>query len=193
MEKNNAKEIEFVYATENDTLAEAIQKTAEQHCTGEIIRLDDKLIDTITEARSKEKKAPTVSELIADEDNKNEAEKKALYLWNMMTNNAPVENASERIFTKTEIVRRTTLTHKTLGELLELFRLFGFIEFVKGNYEFRFIFSQKTKQDNAYADIVEDIRLLNINIARYKNLLSEDEFAEKWDKLRENITQLISF
>lgn len=193
MEKNNAKEIEFVYATENDTLAEAIQKTAEQHCTGEIIRLDDKLIDTIKEARSKEKKAPTVSEFIADEDNKNEAEKKALYLWNMMTNNAPVENASERIFTKTEIVRRTTLTHKTLGELLELFRLFGFIEFVKGNYEFRFIFSQKTKQDNAYADIVEDIRLLNINIARYKNLLSEDEFTEKWDKLRENITQLISF
>lgn len=193
MEKNNAKEIEFVYATENDTLAEAIQKTAEQHCTGEIIRLDDKLIDTITEAWSKEKKAPTVSEFIADEDNKNEAEKKALYLWNMMTNNAPVENASERIFTKTEIVRRTTLTHKTLGELLELFRLFGFVEFVKGNYEFRFIFSQKTKQDNAYADIVEDIRLLNINIARYKNLLSEDEFTEKWDKLRENIIQLISF
>ena len=193
MEKNNEKEIEFVYATENDTLAEAIQKTAEQHCTGEIIRIDDKLIDTITEARSKEKKAPTVSEFVADEDNKNEAEKKALYLWNMMTNNAPVENASERIFTKTEIVRRTTLTHKTLGELLELFRLFGFIEFVKGNYEFRFIFSQKTKQDNAYADIVEDIRLLNINIARYKNLLSEDEFTEKWDKLRENITQLISF
>ena len=193
MEKNNEKEIEFVYATENDTLAEAIQKTAEQHCTGEIIRIDDKLIDTITEARSKEKKAPTVSEFVADEDNKNEAEKKALYLWNMMTNNAPVENASERIFTKTEIVRRTTLTHKTLGGLLELFRLFGFIEFVKGNYEFRFIFSQKTKQDNAYADIVEDIRLLNINIARYKNLLSEDEFTEKWDKLRENITQLISF
>lgn len=193
MEKNNEKEIEFVYATENDTLAEAIQKTAEQHCTGEIIRIDDKLIDTITEARSKEKKAPTVSEFVADEDNKNEAEKKALYLWNMMTNNSPVENASERIFTKTEIVRRTTLTHKTLGELLELFRLFGFIEFVKGNYEFRFIFSQKTKQDNAYADIVEDIRLLNINIARYKNLLSADEFTEKWDKLRENITQLISF
>lgn len=193
MEKNNEKEIEFVYATENDTLAEAIQKTAEQYCTGDIIRLDDKLIDTITEARSKEKKAPTVSEFVADEDNKNEAEKKALYLWNMMTNNAPVENASELIFTKTEIVRRTTLTHKTLGELLELFRLFGFIEFVKGNYEFRFIFSQKTKQDNAYADIVEDIRLLNINIARYKNLLSADEFTEKWDKFRENITQLISF
>lgn len=193
MEKNNAKEIEFVYATENDTLAEVIQKTAEQHCTGEIIRLDDKLIDTIVEARSKEKKAPTVDEFIADEDNKNEAEKKALYLWNMMTNNTPVEIASERIFTKTEIVRRTTLTHKTLGELLELFRLFGFIEFTKGNYEFRFIFSQQTKQDNAYADIVEDIRLLNINIARYKNLLSADEFTEKWDKLRENITQLISF
>lgn len=193
MENNNAKEIEFVYATENDTLAEVIQKTAEQHCTGEIIRLDDKLIDTIVEARSKEKKAPTVSEFIADEDNKNEAEKRALYLWNMVTNNAPVEIASERIFTKTEIVHRTTFTHKTLGELLELFRLFGFIEFTKGNYEFRFIFSQQTKQDNAYADIVEDIRLLNINIARYKNLLSADEFTEKWDKLRENITQLISF
>lgn len=193
MEKNNEKEIEFVYATENDTLAEAIQKTAEQHCTGEIIRLDDKLIDTITEARSKEKRATTVSEFVADGDNKDEAEKKALCLWNMVTNNTPVENASGRIFTKTEIVRRTTLTHKALGELLELFRLFGFIEFVKGNYEFRFIFSQKTKQDNAYADIVEDIRLLNINIARYKNLLSEDEFTERWDKLRENITQLISF
>lgn len=193
MKNNNVKETVLAYATDNEELATEIQKAADGHSLTSVVRLDSSLLETLRKADDKEKKPQTVNEFISNEDNKNEAEKKALYLWNLLTVNRPVEEADKRIFTKTEVVKRTTLTHRTLGDLLELFRLFGFIEFTKGVYEFRFVFSQQTKQDNAYADIVEDIRLLNMNIARYKNLLSADEFTEKWDKLRENITQLISF
>lgn len=193
MENKNAKATMFVFATDNEELAVEIQKTAKSSSETIVTRLDSSLLDDLRKSDSKENKPPTVDEFLSDEKNRDEAEKKALYLWNILSYNRPVEEADKRIFTKSEVVKRTTLTNKTLGELLELFRLFGFIEFTKGAYEFRFVFSQQTKQDNAYADIVEDIRLLNINIVRYKNLLSADEFTEKWDKLRENITQLISF
>ena len=189
----NTKQL-FVFATKDNELAKEIEEIVKKHEGIEIMRLEDRLLDDIENQQSKEETKPqTVEEFVADEGNRNAAETKALSLWNMLTNNQDLAESDKRIFTSAEVTTRTNLTHSKLRNLLDLFHLFGMIEFTKGAHEFRFIFGEKIRQANVYADIIQDVTNLNDDIARYKSTFKSEERDAAIDELKTNIPQLISY
>lgn len=192
--ENKAENL-FVFATKNNELAKEIEEIVKKHEGIEIIRLEDRLLDDLVNQQSKEENKPqTVEEFVNNEENRNAAETKALSLWNMLTNNQDLSECNNRIFTSAEVTTRTNLSHSKLKNLLELFDLFGLVEFVNGKrHEFKLIFGEKTKQANVYADIIQDVTNLNDDIARYKAIFKDEEKEKAVEELKTNIPQLIIY
>lgn len=192
--ENKAENL-FVFATKNGELAKEIEEIVKKHEGIEIIRLEDRLLDDLISQRSKEESKPqTVEEFVNNETNRNAAETKALSLWNMLTDNQDLLECNNRIFTSAEVTTRTNLSHSKLKNLLELFDLFGLVEFVNGKrHEFKLIFGERTKQANVYADIIQGITNLNDDIARYKATFKEEEKEKAVEELKTNIPQLIIY
>lgn len=192
--ENRAENL-FVFATKNNELAKEIEEIVKKHEGIEIVRLEDRLLDDLVNQQSKEENKPqTVEEFVNNEENKSAAETKALSLWNMLTDNQDLSECNNRIFTSAEVTTRTNLSHSKLKNLLELFDLFGLVEFVNGKrHEFKLIFGEKTKQANVYADIIQDVTNLNDDIARYKAAFKEEEKEKAVDELKTNIPQLIIY
>ena len=192
--ENKAENL-FVFATKNTELAKEIEEIVKKHEGIEIIRLEDRLLDDLVKQQSKEENKPqTVEEFVNNEENRNAAETKALSLWNMLTNNQDLSECNNRIFTSAEVTTRTNLSHSKLKNLLELFDLFGLVEFVNGkHHEFKLIFGEKTKQANVYADIIQDVTNLNDDIARYKATFKDEEKEKAVEELKTNIPQLIIY
>ena len=192
--ENKAENL-FVFATKNNELAKEIEEIVKKHEGIEIIRLEDRLLDDLISQQSKEENKPqTVEEFVNNEENRNAAETKALLLWNMLTNNQDLSECNNRIFTSAEVTTRTNLSHSKLKNLLELFDLFGLVEFVNGKrHEFKLIFGEKTKQANVYADIIQDVTNLNDDIARYKAIFKDEEKEKAVEELKTNIPQLIIY
>lgn len=190
--ENKAENL-FVFATKNNELAKEIEEIVKKHEGIEIVRLEDRLLDDLVNQQSKEENKPqTVEDFVNNEENKSAAETKALSLWNMLTDNQDLSECNNRIFTSAEVTTRTNLSHSKLKNLLELFDLFGLVEFVNGKrHEFKLIFGEKTKQANVYADIIQDVTNLNDDIARYKATFKDEEKAV--DELKTNIPQLIIY
>ena len=192
--ENKAENL-FVFATKNNELAKEIEEIVKKHEGIEIVRLEDRLLDDLISQQSKEENKPqTVEEFVNNEENRNAAETKALSLWNMLTNNQDLSECNNRIFTSAEVTTRTNLSHSKLKNLLELFDLFGLVEFVNGKrHEFKLIFGEKTKQANVYADIIQDVTNLNDDIARYKAIFKDEEKEKAVEELKTNIPQLIIY
>lgn len=134
----------FVYATKSDEISKEVQDLVSQsHSTTKIVRLESRLLDDLVKAESKPE-TKSLDEFLNNQENKDEAEKKALTLWNILTHNGDYNDSVKRIFTKSEVVKRTNLSNKKLGEALDLFHLFGLVEFTKDKYEFRFCFGKET-------------------------------------------------
>lgn len=198
MEKKIAKtDNVFLFGTEVETIAKGVEKfISETYLDAVVIRLDDKLVGDFLKVREQQqeggKQQPTVEEYVANEDNRALAAEKAMLLWNIMTENADVANASKRIFQKSEVIKKTTLTHKTLNELLELLSLFGFIEYPNDvKYEFRMVFTPQVRLTTLHADMIEAISKLNSAIVCYKSAIdTTDEIKEK-DKQKAEIKAVV--
>lgn len=168
------------------------QEYAERHGK-RLVHLDDKVIVDYLEGQeqaSKTTSAVTIESFLSDEGNKKETETKALALFNLITHNGDIKTANERIFTKSEIVKRTNLTNRTLGELLDLFNLFGLVEFTRGSYEFKFTFDDEIKAGTALVDVTNTLAMLAQNIGRYLALIPEEERETKRTEVRSLIEKL---
>ena len=187
----------IIYAATNEKVINAVESISKD-LSIETVRLEDKLLvdylNIYSKSEKQESKEVTMEEFINNSENRKAAEIKAFDLWNIITHNAKTDLALTRIFTKSEIIKRTNLSNKKLDDLLELFELFGLVTFTKGNYEFRFCFGQELQRAEAYADIVDACSVVNIAIERYKSMYSEGEEKDKIIKeLQDNIKELIKF
>lgn len=182
----------LIFASVDPETIKDFQEYAERQ-SKHLVRLDDKVItDYIkgSEQANKDQSAVTIESFLSDETNKKETETKALALFNLITHNGDIKTADERIFKKTEIVKRTNLTNRTLGELLDLFSLFGLVEFTRGNYEFRFTFNNETKAATALVDITNTLAMLSQNVGRYLALIPEEEREQKRQEIKDLIERL---
>lgn len=188
MEINKANDILIFGALEQRTI-DAVKKIADEQSL-HLVQLDDKVITDYLKGTEKAASDPgmiTVEDFLSDEKNKEDAETKALALFNLITHNGDVLTSQDRVFRKADITKKTNLTHKTLGELLQLFSLFGLIEFKKGDYEFSFVFDKNVRQASALADITNTIVMLNQNIVRYLTQFSDNEKKGKFEEIKNEI------
>ena len=181
----------LVYATRNESVAEEIKSIAGNHGNITVMRLSSKLLEDLEKNDSKENKEHiTLEEFLSNEDNRKNAEEKALTLWGIVTNNADLGLSKERVFTKTEVVRKTTRSHKKLNELIELLSLFGFVKVLEKT-KFKFEFNENIRQASALADIVIELRELSVKVERYKFLHNKDMQNEVMLNLRKTVNDIL--
>lgn len=181
----------LVYATRNELVSEEVKRIAGNHDNVTIMRLSSKLLEDLEKSDSKENKEHiTMEEFLSNEDNKKNAEEKALTLWGIVTNNADLGLSKERVFTRTEVVKKTTLSHKQLNKLIELLSLFGFVKVLE-KAKFKFEFSEDIRKASALADIVIELRELSVKVERYKFLHNKDMQNEVILNLRKTVNDIL--
>ena len=181
----------LVYATRNESASEEVKAIADKHRNVTVMRLDSRLLEDLEKSCSNENNERiTLEEFLSSEDNKKNAEEKALTLWGIVTNNADLGLSKERVFTKTEVVKKTTLSHKQLNELIELLSLFGFIEVIE-KIKFKFVFDENLRRASALADIVIELRQLSVQVERYKLLHDKDNQDEVMLNLRKTVNEIL--
>lgn len=187
----------LIVGTKNPEILKGVTDFANYH-EQQLVVLDDKVIDDYMKRQESAAKneEERLKDFLANKDNRNNAEEKALTLWNLLTQNAPIANSVTRIFTKSEVTNKTNLSHKSLGEALDLFHLFGLVEYVKGNYEFKFTFGKETQAAAILADLSECINEARIHRERYiaalKNCGKTDaEIDAEMLRVGEDMTRLL--
>lgn len=85
------------------------------------------------------------------------------------------EMMAERPFTRTEVVKKTTLSHRTALELLETLSAFNYVKIFDANKtKFCFTFSPDDRAAVYKAKIIQLAQLLGNAVKGYKRLLLKD-------------------
>ena len=192
----------------NPELTEKIRKLVEEDNGGEVVLTHPASVYDYLESkgeettRSKRSGDQRLSEFLDNPKNRLQAQEQALTLWNIVTDNAPVEEAQNRVISKSFIQKKTTLKdYSDINELLEFLRAFGFIEYTKENatYEFKMIFGKEVRKASARVEIVENIAKINSAVAKYKAILKSDfknadeEIEKELKDIKKDIDNLIEF
>ena len=177
--------------------------TAAQNQGVEVVMLDDKAVTDYLKLKGVEvpdAEAVTLDSFLSDASNRLVAEQQAAKLWAVMMGNTEVENAEEVEFTETQVVRKTTLSHKKANELFNLLRSFGLLEWTNPKKRvFKLHFSKTHIHNAIHNDILEVSKVINSDILRYKhsiesdNELSEQQRKEKLANLKDAVISSLNF
>lgn len=192
----------------NDELIEKIKHLVEEENNGNVVLTHPASVydyleqNGVETTRSKKNGTERLTEFLYNPKNRKQAEEQALTLWNILTNNAPLENAQNRVLSKQMISKMTTLKdYSDINQLLEFLGAFGYVEFTKENatYEFRMLFGKETRKASSKVDIIECCEKLNNAISKYKAVMksdfemTEDEIADEVIQLKTDVDKLIKF
>ena len=210
--ENNSKTLNeqttVIVGCVNDELIEKIKHLVEEENNGTMVLTHPASVydyleqNGVETTRSKKNGTERLTEFLYNPKNRSQAEQQALMLWNILTNNAPLEDAQKRVLSKQMISNMTTLKdYSDINNLLEFLKAFGYIEFTKENaaYEFRMLFGKETRKASSKVDVIECCEKLNNAISKYKAVLksdfgmTEDEMADEVIQLKSDVDKLIKF
>lgn len=138
----------------------------------QVVILEDKVIYDYLE---RSQKSQDLSEFLSNTSNRLKAEDDARHLFAILTNGGNIEESEGIVFTKTQIVKRTNLSHSKAESILELFRAFGLIRLVKGIQEFEFTFPHNMRRKSIRDEIMGMLKVMNTDIQRYRASIYNDD------------------
>lgn len=163
------------------TLDEAVQSEIEKLADAKgliLVRLEPRVIDDFADAQ----KAPTpeqsevgaVERFVNNEANRSKAVADAKKLFTCLTKKG-FEKAGGMRFTRKDVVKHTTLSHKAAAAELALLETFGLIQFTGGKIdEFEFHFDSVVIQGTIRREILALIAETAKDVVRYKATLKVD-------------------
>lgn len=162
------KEIETIEAVENEALVESTSSV---------------------EKGSNIEDAGEISKFVSSDSNRIKAVEKSVALYMMLTSGAPIEESETRKFTTTEVVKKTTLSHSEIASLLQLFRVFGIIEYTKGTHEFIIHFDAERQHQTIETEILSLCQSIKLDLFRYFTSIESDTSlsVEKRNKMVEEM------
>lgn len=118
------------------------------------------------------------------DENRQLAFTKALELLRILNkDHLELEMSAQRPYTCTEVVKKTTLSHRTALELLETLSAFNYVKFFDANKtKFCFTFSPDDRAAVYKAKIIQLAQLLGNAVEGYKRLLLEDYPEEVYQR-----------
>lgn len=118
------------------------------------------------------------------DENRQLAFTKALELLHILNkDHLELEMSAQRPYTRTEVVKKTTLSHRTALELLETLSAFNYVKFFDANKtKFCFTFSPDDRAAVYKAKIIQLAQLLGNAVEGYKRLLLEDYPEEVYQR-----------
>lgn len=163
----------------------------------EVVILEDKVIHDYLDMKTK--KPESLGEFLSNTSNRLQAEQNRTKLWMIITGGAPVEQASTRIITETEVVKRTTLSHGQAKAMFNLLRAFGLLRFTKGTHEFVLNFDKNDCHNTIETEVLSMAEVMNNDILRFKNSiesdtsLSEEQKKQKYDEFKNSVCESLRF
>lgn len=118
------------------------------------------------------------------DENRQLAFTKALELLRILNkDHLELEMSAQRPYTRTEVVKKTTLSHRTALELLETLSAFNYVKFFDANKtKFCFAFSPDDRAAVYKAKIIQLAQLLGNAVEGYKRLLLKDYPEEVYQR-----------
>jgi hypothetical protein len=163
----------------------------------EVVILEDKVIHDYLDMKTK--KPESLGEFLSNTSNRLQAEQNRTKLWMIITGGAPVEQASTRIITETEVVKKTTLSHGQAKAMFNLLRAFGLLRFTKGTNEFVLNFDKNDCHNTIETEVLSMAEVMNNDILRFKNSiesdtsLSEEQKKQKYDEFKNSVCESLRF
>lgn len=163
----------------------------------EVVILEDKVIHDYLDMKTKNPES--LGEFLSNTSNRLQAEQNRNKLWMIVTGGAPVEQASTRIITETEVVKKTTLSHAQSKAMFNLLRAFGLLRFTKGTHEFVLNFDKNDCHNTIEMEVLSMAEVMNNDILRFKNSiesdtsLSEEQKKQKYDEFKNSVCELLRF
>lgn len=163
----------------------------------EVVILEDKVIHDYLDMKTK--KPESLGEFLSNTSNRLQAEQNRTKLWMIVTGGAPVEQASTRIITEMEVVKKTTLNHAQAKAMFNLLRAFGLLRFTKGTHEFVLNFSKNDCHKTIETEVLSMSEVMNNDILRFKNSiesdnsLSEEQKKKKYDEFKNIVCESLRF
>lgn len=163
----------------------------------EVVILEDKVIHDYLDMKTK--KPESLGEFLSNTSNRLQAEQNRTKLWMIITVGAPVEQASTRIITETEVVKKTTLSHGQAKSMFNLLRAFGLLRFTKGTHEFVLNFDKNDCHNTIETEVLSMAEVMNNDILRFKNSiesdtsLSEEQKKQKYDEFKNSVCESLRF
>lgn len=163
----------------------------------EVVILEDKVIHDYLDIKTK--KPESLGEFLSNTSNRLQAEQNRTKLWMIITGGAPVEQASTRIITETEVVKKTTLSHNQAKAMFNLLRAFGLLRFTKGTHEFVLNFDKNDCHNTIETEVLSMAEVMNNDILRFKNSiesdtsLSEEQKKQKYDEFKNSVCESLRF
>lgn len=163
----------------------------------EVVILEDKVIHDYLDMKTK--KPESLGEFLSNASNRLQAEQNRTKLWMIVTGGAPVEQASTRIITETEVVKKTTLSHNQAKAMFNLLRAFGLLRFTKGTHEFVLNFDKNDCHNTIETEVLSMAEVMNNDILRFKNSiesdtsLSEEQKKQKYDEFKNSVCESLRF
>lgn len=163
----------------------------------EVVILEDKVIHDYLDMKTK--KPESLGEFLSNTSNRLQAEQNRTKLWMIVTGGAPVEQASTRIITETEVVKKTTLSHGQAKAMFNLLRAFGLLRFTKGTHEFVLNFDKNDCHKTIETEVLSMSEVMNNDILRFKNSiesdtsLSEEQKKQKYDEFKNSVCESLRF
>lgn len=148
----------------------------------EVVILEDRVIHDYLSVRGKDEEKRDLGEFLNNTSNRLHAEDQCVKLWMILTGGASIEIADECTFTRTEVVKKTNLTHSKASQVLQLLHAFGMLTFVKGGHEFTLNFSKKKCHDTIKTEVLAMCKAMNNDILRYKASIEADTELTKEQK-----------
>ncbi len=188
----------LIIGCKNQELLKKVEELANAEGVSMVV-LEDRVVSDFV-ASHQEKTGATeeekLQEFLSNKGNRNEAETKALSLFNMLTKNkGDVTKAEEMVFGEVQVTKQTNLSHSKAKDLLELLRLFGMVEYVsaKSPITFKFHFGEETRQNSIMVDISEDCALVKMDMERYIASVNQGEAsAEDKEKKITEMKEVVS-
>lgn len=163
----------------------------------EVVILEDKVIHDYLDMKTK--KPESLGEFLSNTSNRLQAQQNRTKLWMIVTGGAPVEQASTRIITETEVVKKTTLSHGQAKAMFNLLRAFGLLRFTKGTHEFVLNFDKNDCHNTIEMEVLSMAEVMNNDILRFKNSiesdtsLSEEQKKQKYDEFKNSVCESLRF
>lgn len=165
----------------------------------EVVILEDRVIHDYLSTKGKKEEGISVADFLNNTSNRLHAEDQCVKLWTILTGGASIEIADECTFTRTEVVRKTNLTHSKAAQVLQLLHAFGMLTFVKGGHEFTLNFSKNKCHDTIKTEVLAMCQAMNNDILRFKasiesdKKMTEKEKSEIYEAFRNTIEESIKF
>lgn len=183
----------------NPTVAQAATEAA-RSAGVEVVILEDRVIHDYLSVRDREgKEERSLGDFLNDTSNRLHAEDQCVKLWMILTKGQPIENAEQRVFTRTEVVKATNLTHNKADQVFQLLRAFGMLRFTKGTHEFVLNFSKKKCHDTIKTEVLAMCKAMNNDILRYKASieadadLTKEQKKEMYEELQRAVDETIEY